>query len=210
MCLALVLGACGDVEPSSRAVVVHASGCGDAFDTSAAGIVVAPERVVTVAHAVGQGDDVSVEWSEAVFAARVVGYDARTDLAAVEVPGLNMTPVLFNEARAAAAVDVIGGLASGDLAATVTDILTIRIQEVLGTERVTREGLKLAVPAAVGDSGAGVFDDKGRLVGVLFAVNDDGSSIGWATAASEVEALMDRDLEEWRCDPSRSRLVAQD
>lgn len=209
LALALVLGSCGDVEPSDRAVTVEVSGCGDAFETSAAGIVVAPERVVTVAHAVSQGDAVSVSWSQAEFAAHVVGYDARTDLAVVAVPGLNMTPVPLAAAHPTASVSVVGGLASGTLTATVTEVLTIRIQEVLGTERVSRKGLELAVSAAVGDSGAGVFDEEGRLVGVLFAVNDDGSSVGWATAATEVEALMSRDPEEWRCDPSRSRLIAQ-
>ena len=186
MCLAVMLGSCGDVTPSSRAVTVEVSGCGDAFDTSVAGVVVAPERVVTVAHGVSQADGVSVVWSEAKFVARVVGYDARSDLALVAVPGLSMTPVPVAETRANAGVDVIGGLASGNVTATVTDVATIRIEEVLGTERASREGLELEVQAAVGDSGAGVFDEKGRLVGVLFAVNDDGSNVGWATAATEI------------------------
>lgn len=210
MCGALMLGSCGDVTPVSRAVTVEVSGCGDAFDTSVAGVVVAPERVVTVAHGVSQADDVSVVWSEAEFVAHVVGYDPRADLALVAVPGLNMTPVPFAEARPAARVDVIGGLASGHVAATVKDVATIRIEEVLGTERVSRQGLELEVQAAVGDSGASVFDEKGRLVGVLFAVNDDGSDVGWATAATEVEALMGSEPEDWRCDPFRSRLVVQD
>jgi len=42
---------------------------------------------------------------------------------------------------------------------------------------------------------------------VVFAVSGDGSGEVWATAASEITALLAENEREWRCVPARSRLV---
>ncbi|MEX2654724.1 MAG: serine protease [Acidimicrobiia bacterium] len=206
--MAVFLAGCGEVEPAGRSVVVQYSGCGDGFGGAASGVLVGPERVVTVAHAVAQADAVFVGWNAVDHEAHVIGYDPRTDLALLDVPGLIADPVAFAEAQISSPVAIVGGLVSGDVNATVAAVVKIRIEEVLGTRKVSRHGLELRAPAVVGDSGAGVYDERGRLVGVIFAVNDDGSAVAWATAAREVQALLERNPENWECDPQRSRLVA--
>lgn len=198
------------MTPAERVVAIDVSGCGDAFDGRVGGVVVADERVVTVAHGLAQADGISVGWAGQTRVGEVVGYDSRTDLAVVAVPGLEATRVEFGQPASGDRLTLVGGLASGDVDATVDRVLTIRIEEVLGTERVERAGLKLGVVAEIGDSGAGLFDRAGRLGGVVFAVNDDGSAIGWATAASEVATLLGQSPEPWGCDPGRSRLVRLD
>lgn len=206
--LAVTVAGCGRLAPADRVVAIEVSGCGDAFDGRVGGVVVAEEKVVTVAHAVAQADAISVGWGGRILHGEVVGYDSRSDLALIAVSGLDGSDVEFGEPASGEVVTLVGGLVSGDLEVTVDQVLTIRIEQVLGTERVERAGLELRVAAAVGDSGSGLFDKEGRLAGILFAVNDDGSEVGWATAASEVSALLSQPPVAWTCDPARSRLVS--
>lgn len=208
--LAMTVAGCGRGAPADRVVVIEASGCGDAFDSRVGGVVVADEKVVTVAHGLAQAEDIVVDWGGRTFHGEVVGYDARTDLALVAVMGLDAFDVEFGRPASGDVVTLVGGLVSGDVEATVDQVMTIRIEEVLGTERVERAGLELRVAAEIGDSGAGLFDTEGRLAGVLFAVNDDGAEVGWATAAGEVSALLSGPTEVWDCDPARSKLVRVD
>jgi len=209
--LAAVLAvSCSVTPPGERTVSVAAAGCGDGFDTTVAGVVVGHDLVVTVAHGVAQADAIVVTRNGVTFAGTVVGLDSRTDLALVSVPGVGGDEIVPGEITPGRTVTIAGGLASGDLGAVVTRTATIRIERVLGTDRVERAGIELAAGATVGDSGAGVFDDEGRLLGVLFAVNDDGSEAVWATAVSEVVELLEAPRARWICDPSRSRLVPGD
>ena len=53
--------------------------------------------------------------------------------------------------------------------------------------------------ASRGDSGAGIYDGSDRLIGMLFAVQGD-SGIAWATAADEIEDLLDTELSLYECD----------
>ena len=183
------------------------SGCGDAFGGVVAAIVVGPELAVTVAHGVAQADTIEVEWAETSYQGRVVAYSSRSDLALVAIQGLELDAVTFGAPVTGSEIRLVGGLASREPVLAVDQTLTIRIEEVLGTERVEREGVKLTGDAAVGDSGGGLFDGSDALVGIVFAVSDDGSGAVWATAASEITALLESEEGEWACDPARSRLV---
>lgn len=182
-------------------------GCGDAFDGVVAGLAVGGDLVVTVAHAVIQADLLVVRAHGDEGNGVVVALDRRTDLALLEVGGLDSAPAELGEARIDDRVTLVGGLAAGDIPATVRRVLDIRIEEVLGTDRVIRRGLELSAEAEVGDSGSGVFGSGGELLGVVFAVDSDGSGTAWATAASELTRLLEAPRTGWVCDPARSRLV---
>jgi S1-C subfamily serine protease len=205
--IGVVLASCGGISPHERAAVITHAGCGDGFDGEVAAMVVGPELAVTVAHGVAQADSIEVHWGDARLPARVVAYSSRTDLALVAAPGLEADPVAFGAPKTGSEVRMVGGLASGALPLVVEGTPTIRIEEVLGTDRVEREGVELAGEAADGDSGAGLFDRGDALVGLVFAVSDDGSGEVWATASSEIIALMAETERDWRCDAARSRLV---
>ena len=204
---AVVIASCGGVAPVDRGATVIVTGCGDGFAGNVAAIAVGPGLAVTVAHGVAQADGVVVEWRGSSHPAQVVVYDGRSDLALLAVPGLEVDEVELGVPAEGSAVTMVGGLASATVSLEVSETLTIRIEEVLGTRRVERAGLRLTGPAVVGDSGAGLFDTSGALVGVVFAVSDEGSGEVWASAATEIEALLDAPAGTWACDPARSRLV---
>lgn len=197
----LLVTACTTTGMSSP-VEVTFTGCGDGFPGAVAGVVVGPELVATVAHAVIQGDQFRVGELRGTVAA----LDRRTDLALIEVPGLDAVPVRLASAVSGDEVSVEGGLSSGKTVAEVASTPTIRIEEVLGTRRVERLGVELRAQLSEGDSGAGVFDFQHRLVGIVFAVNDERDGVAWAVAAAEVDSLLGASPESWECVPGDSRL----
>lgn len=200
--VAFLLAAGCATSAVSFPVEVRFAGCGHAFAGSVAGVVVGPELVATVAHGVIQGDEFRV----GELSGTVVSLDRRTDLALIEVAGLDGVPVRLAGVSAGDAVSIEGGLSSGNTVAEVASTPTIRVEEVLGTRRVERKGIELHAQLDEGDSGAGVFDAQHRLVGILFAVNDERDGVAWAVAAAEVESLMKADHGAWECVPGDSRL----
>ncbi|HVR31237.1 MAG TPA: trypsin-like peptidase domain-containing protein [Acidimicrobiia bacterium] len=203
---ALLIG-CGSPDAASRSVVLTVAGCGDAFDSEVAGVVVAVDRVLTVAHAVVQADTIEVAAPQGAFSGRVVAVDRRTDLALLAVDGLVAEEVVFGAASPGDRV-AVRGLVSGEVEGEVVEVVDIGIEEALGTNRVERHGLRLRAGLVVGDSGAGVYAEDGALVGLVFAVNEDGSETAWATSAREIEELLRAGEAMWTCDPGRSRLVS--
>lgn len=198
----IVLAGCG-TEPAASTVAVTFSGCGQAFDGSVAGVVVGPGLVVTVAHGVIQGDGFRIEGSDA----QVVALDRRSDLALLEVSeGFDTSDARLGTVQPDDEVWIVGGLVTPDVVGTVAATPTIRISEVLGTVRVSRAGLEIRADLDEGDSGAGVFDSDRRLVGMVFAVNDERDGVAWGVAASEIEALLAANRGVWECVSADSRL----
>jgi S1-C subfamily serine protease len=154
---------------ASRGVVVEVEAPGL---RAATGFVVGDGRVVTVAHAVGDGE-VVVAGRPAV----VVRRDEELDLALLSVPGL--------ERRGAA---LIGGprvvvLRDGAAATVPAEILRrieARVRFAATGTVVNRPALELAADIGAGDSGAPVIGADGRVAGVVFARSTDRAGIAYA------------------------------
>lgn len=208
---AIVFGGCGSeptAAPNARVVSVTTTSCGDTSKTSASGVVIEEGRVLTVAHAVIGAAAVSIADSAGDTApAAIVRLDATRDLAVLAVDGLTGSPVRF-VALTSGDRAVVASARSGDLEAEVTRRAMLEIDEVRGTARHRRSGYELSAPVAVGDSGAGVFDD-GRLAGLVFAVSNERSDIGFAVDAEEIGRFLDDGADrEYRCEPARSIVTA--
>ncbi len=68
-------------------------------------------------------------------------------------------------------------------------MVSLTIEEVLGTDLHSRRGYELDAETAAGDSGAGAYDNEGRLIGVVFATGRDGDS-SWITSSIEIEDFL--------------------
>ncbi len=193
-------------DPARRTVRVETGGCGLATGRIGAGVVVEDELVVTVAHLVAEAETVRVQDGVDAVEAPVVAIDLKRDLALLRIEGMRFPALDTSPAEVGDTGRIIGGVTAPSIVYTVEDRVALTIEEVLGTSRHRRLGYRLRANTGDGDSGAGAFDDAGRLVGIVFAT---GGGSTWVTAAWEVEDFLARHrdaVDPLICDRERSRL----
>ncbi len=205
----LTLGRDGSppADPARQTVRVETDGCGLATGRIGTGVVVEDELVVTVAHLVAEAETVRVDGGVGAVEAPVVAIDLKRDLALLRIEGLRFPDLDTSTAEVGDTGRVLGGVTAPSIVYTVEDRVALTIEEVLGTSRHRRLGYRLRANTGDGDSGAGAFDEAGRLVGIVFATDEGGST--WITAAWEVEDFLARNrdaIDPLTCDRERSRL----
>ncbi|MEM9561767.1 MAG: serine protease [Actinomycetota bacterium] len=199
-------------DAADRAVVVATAACGSADPTDGSGIALGPERVLTAAHVVASGGPIELTDDDATVAGVLVAYDPARDLAIVRpaepFQGIPPPP-LSGDLDVDDTGIVVGAARSGDVPAVVELVTVIEMDDVRATTRSRRRGYRIDANTGPGDSGAGLYDDDGRLIGLLFAVSSADDDRSWVTASSEIDAFLDdpSTVGTFACDPDRSRVA---
>ncbi|GAB2326528.1 MarP family serine protease [Streptomyces griseoincarnatus] len=156
------------------------------------GFVYARERVMTNAHVVAGIDQPTVRVGGVgrTYEARVVLFDARTDVAVLYVPDLTAPVLAFDDdAERGAAAVVAGYPQDGDLnlqAATVAARVEARGQNIYNDAPVTREIYSIRSTVRPGNSGGPLLTTDGRVFGVVFARSTSDAETGYVLTADEV------------------------
>ena len=182
------------VSGSDRAVLIETSGCGVASKTRGSGVLVGNGEVLTVAHVVASAQSQQVRVDGVDYEADVIALDLERDLALLRVPAAASPigiPPSLTVGSVGDAGTIYGGASSGDVPFEISQVATIVIDEVRGTGRASRLGYRVETSTVSGDSGAGLYDSAGRLLGLLFATATEHDGESWATAAAEIEAFLD-------------------
>lgn len=172
----------------------------------AAGQVLAALSAVTIgeAQAVTQCDLVDgaaglrLRAVASPLVARVAHADVRRNLCLLDVPGLPGPPAVLATVLPAAGARVLAvGNALG-LGVGVSDGVVAAIREI-GGERLIQH----TAPVAPGSQGGGLFDDGGRLVGVIRYRKLAGQNVNFAAPAAWIAEIAERaaaqgELREWR------------
>lgn len=193
----LGLFGCGapGVDELARGVVrVEALPCGRSGVGS--GSVLDGGLVLTNAHIVaGSIDDVTVRtWDDQVLPGVVVGFDGERDLAVIEVEGLGGATFEVGEPEEGEKVRILarpGGVELEVLEATVVRLINATGDDIYGEGDVSRGAMELSVDVLPGVSGAPVINDRGQLVGVVFAESRRRAEVSYAVDAREVAAFID-------------------
>ncbi|MEY9811666.1 MarP family serine protease [Streptomyces albogriseolus] len=156
------------------------------------GFVYAREHVMTNAHVVAGIDEPTVRVGGVgrAYEARVVLFDAQTDVAVLHVPDL-VAPVLAfdDDAERGAAAVAAGYPQDGDLnlqAATVAARVQARGQNIYNDAPVTREIYSIRSTVRPGNSGGPLLTTDGRVFGVVFARSTSDAETGYVLTAEEV------------------------
>jgi S1-C subfamily serine protease len=157
--------------------VAGASGAPEFATAFAAG----GDRVVTVAHVLDAGRNVTVDGRRAA----VVRVDRRDDLAVLTVPGLNAESIRTGTGS-------IGPVRLLARPARVRRAFTAIVRVDPQTPPARRPALDLDAAVAGGDSGAPVIGRDGRVVGVVFAASRERARTAYAVDGSAVAALLRR------------------
>jgi S1-C subfamily serine protease len=159
------------------------------------GFVGAAGLVVTNAHVVAGEHATSVFTADGRrLDATVVAFDPRVDLAVLRVSPF-LLPAL---PRATADVDQNGavfghprGGALREAPARIAQEITARGTDIYRTGSTQRDVFVLAAHLQPGDSGGPLVDDKGRVVGIAFAIDPSVDTTSFALTAKEISAVLD-------------------
>lgn len=158
------------------------------------GWVAADDVVVTNAHVVAGGSEVSVEGSAGAHSATVVVFDPDVDVAVLRVPGLDL-PALslsaqpFDRGQPGATLGYPGAQ-NGQLIvrrAAVQGRFEAVGRDIYGDSRVSREVYELRAGIREGDSGGPFVLPSGVVAGVVFAASTTDPDTGYALTGAEVQ-----------------------
>jgi S1-C subfamily serine protease len=181
----------GYLAATSRVVKVQgtAPSCDRSIEGS--GFVYAPHHVMTNAHVVaGVTEGPTVTVGGTVYPATVVLYDPQVDIAVLYVPGLNLTPLQFDDQGQAGADAVVAGYPLNHsfkaVAARIGGTQNAVGPDIYQTGTVDRQIFEIRAVVQPGNSGGPLLSPSGAVYGVVFAAAVDTSDTGFALTASEV------------------------
>jgi S1-C subfamily serine protease len=154
-----------------------------------------PDTIVTNAHVVAGERSTSVILNTGrKLKATVVLFDPNRDLAILKVPGLNQTPLPIGSAKPGATGAVFGH--PGGQAALAVSPAAIRQQvtavgrDLYDARETRRQVFILASDLAPGDSGGGLVNPAGVVVGVAFAIAPDRPGTAYALTTEELRPVL--------------------
>jgi S1-C subfamily serine protease len=158
------------------------------------GFVISPHHVLTNAHVVaGVTDGPSVYTrSGAKYSATVVFYDPSTDIAVLDVPGLNAPPLQFAGSAPYEANAIVAGYPL-DHPLTMRPARVGQSIDAYGPDFyqsafVTRQIYPVKAIVQPGNSGGPLMAADGKVYGVVFAASTAETDIGYALTATQVAA----------------------
>jgi S1-C subfamily serine protease len=185
---------------AASTVQVQSTGCGAV--SSGSGFVVSPGFIVTNAHVVAGGDDVTIRDGAGLHPAVPIHFDPTLDLAvlaapAAAAPAIGWTPTPAGHGLQGATLGFPGGRRELVVQPAAVRARTQAIgRDIYGRELAHREVLILHVAVRRGDSGGPFVTGDGVVAGVVFAAAPEEPTTGYALAAErvrpDVEAAMAR------------------
>ena len=159
---------------------------GGTYTTNAAGsgvIISKDGYIVTNNHVIDGAQKITVKTSDGTeYDAKLIGTDPKSDIAVLKVEANDLTPATLGDSSKISVGDTAIAIGNplGTLGGTVTDgIISATSRELV----VNNESMKLIQTNATinsGNSGGGLFDGNGNLIGIVQS-KDSGTSSSGAT-----------------------------
>jgi S1-C subfamily serine protease len=178
---------------AASTVKVEGIACSRVQDGS--GFSAAPDLVVTNAHVVaGERSTSVITLGGKRLKATVVQFDPNRDLALLRVPGLGQAPLPIAAARPGSEGAVFGHPnGQADLAITPAAIrqqVTAVGRDLYDAHETRRQVFILASDLEPGDSGGGLVNPAGAVVGVAFAIAPDRPGTSYALTTDELRPVL--------------------
>ena len=185
-------------------------------------------HILTNYHVIEDASKVTVYDGKNEYEAMVVNYNATKDIAVLLVPGLNIPAVELGDSdqllEGETAI-VIGNPLGEDYMRSITVGVVSALDRELQTRTVDRYGRRenitntmIQVDAAInsGNSGGGMFNILGQLMGIPSAYSHgsyfsgDAESIGWCIPINEAKPLIREALEKYDGESAQPGTVTPD
>lgn len=162
-------------------------------------IISADGYLVTNHHVVSGASQVRVRLSDGTeYDAKVVGSDSKTDIAVLKIDATGLTPVVVGDSDALQVGEFVLAVGNplGRLGGTVTDGIISALDRDVTVNNESMHLLQMNAAVSPGNSGGGLFNDRGELIGIVNAksAESEAEGLGFAipsnTAISVAEELI--------------------
>ena len=144
-------------------------------------ILTADGYIATCAHVVNGAKKLTVTLNDDTsYEATIVGSDTRNDIAIIKIDAQNLTPAtLGDSAMLTVGEDVIAiGNPLGELRGTATSGIISAVKRTITVEDVEMELIQTDAAISPGNSGGGLFNASGKLIGIVNAKVSDSRAEG--------------------------------
>lgn len=163
---------------------------------SGSGIILTSDGyIVTCKHVVEDVDTIKVILNDDTeYEATLVGTDSRSDLAVLKIDATGLTPATLGDSdMLTVGEDVIAiGNPLGELRGTATSGIVSALSREVTVENVTMSLIQTDAAISPGNSGGGLFNSSGSLIGIVNAKasSDDAEGLGFAIPVSSVKTII--------------------
>jgi len=163
---------------------------------SGSGIILTSDGyIVTCKHVVDGVDTIKVILNDDTeYDATLVGTDSRSDLAVLKIDATGLTPATLGDSdMLTVGEDVIAiGNPLGELRGTATSGIVSALSREVTVEDVTMSLIQTDAAISPGNSGGGLFNSSGSLIGIVNAKasSDDAEGLGFAIPVSDVKTII--------------------
>ena len=157
---------------------------GGTYTTQAAGsgvIISKDGYIITNNHVVEGATSITVKTSDGTeYAATLVGTDSKSDIGVIKVEADNLTPATIGESSTISVGDtaVVIGNPLGTLGGTVTNGIISATDREISINNETMNLIQTNAAINSGNSGGGMFDANGNLIGIVNAKDSGTTSSG--------------------------------
>ncbi len=173
-------------------------------------IITADGYIVTNHHVIDGATNINVRLADGTeYAAKLIGSDAKSDLAVIKVEATDLTPAAYGSSKELAVGETVVAVGNplGRLGGTVTSGIISALDREITIDNTTMRLLQTDTAINPGNSGGGMFNTSGQLVGIVNAksAGEEIEGLGFAipidTAAKVVEDLLKVGYVTGRVDP---------
>jgi len=179
--------------------VVTTSGRMQQYVTEGAGsgvILTTDGYIVTNYHVIEGASSITVTLTDdSTYTATVVGSDETSDIAVLKIEATGLTPAVLGDSDelSVGQTAIVIGNPLGELGGTVTDGIISALDREITIDDETMNLLQIDAAVNPGNSGGGLFNTKGELVGIVNAKSSgtDVEGLGFAIPINNVKTIID-------------------
>ena len=170
-------------------------------DGAGSGVIISEDGyIITNAHVISGASQIKVRTSDKTeYEAELIGSDTKSDIAVLKIEATGLTPAVIGDSDKL----VVGeftlavGNPMGTLGGTVTNGIISALNRDITVQGQTMNLLQTNAAVSPGNSGGGLFNDKGELIGIVNAksAEEGAEGLGFAipvnTAMQVAQSLID-------------------
>jgi serine protease Do len=142
--------------------------------------------ILTCAHVVDGADTITVTTSDGTeYDAEIVGSDTADDIAVLKIDATDLTAAVIGDSDEAQVGETVyaDGNPGGTLSGTITEGIISALNREITVETdsggtITLDVIQTSAAVSPGNSGGGLFNDQGELIGIVCAKSSDTSDEG--------------------------------